>query len=247
MIITSSSNEKVKRLKALYKDKKLRLSNGVYVAEGENFVKDIPADGRVKALYIRENSYQKLSYLEEKFDIEALIIKDSVFNAIADTVTPSGVIAEVAVNKASEVKGDFVLVLDGVSDAGNLGAILRTACAVGIGEVICIDTVDPYSPKAVRASMGGINKLNIVSIDTDNTLLLLRDYDIICLATGSKNIFEYKIKNKVALVIGNEAHGIQKKIIDASKAVLTIPMIDNSVESLNAAVSAGIAMYALIK
>ncbi|NCA92401.1 RNA methyltransferase [bacterium] len=247
MIITSSSNEKVKRLKALYKDKKLRLSNGVYVAEGENFVKDIPADGCVKALYIRENSYQKLNYLEEKFDIEALIIKDSVFDAIADTVTPSGVIAEVAINKASEVMGDFVLVLDGVSDAGNLGAILRTACAVGITQVICIDTVDPYSPKAVRASMGGINKLNIVAMDTDKVLFMLQDYDIISLATGSKNIFEYKTKNKVALVIGNEAHGIQDRIVNASKAVLTIPMKQGSVESLNAAVSAGIAMYALIK
>ncbi len=247
MIITSSSNEKVKRLRSLYKEKKLRYQYGVFVAEGENFVKDIPVDGRIKALYIRENSYEQLRYLEERFCIQALIIKDSVFDSIADTVTPSGVIAEVAIKNNNEVMGDFVLVLDKVADAGNLGAILRTACAAGINTVICIGTVDPYSPKAVRASMGGINMLNIVASDTDNALLLLKDYAIISLATGSKNIFEYKTTDKVALVVGSEAHGIQEKIINESKAILTIPMKENSVESLNAAVSAGIAMYALRK
>ncbi len=245
MVIASSSNEKVKRLRSLYKDKKLRYENGVFVAEGENFVKDIPVDGRIKALYIREDNYEQLRYLEDKFGVEAVLIKDSVFNAIADTVTPSGVIAEVAINKNSAIVGDLVMVLDNVSDAGNLGAILRTACAVGVVTIVCIDTVDPYSPKAVRATMGGINKLNIVATDTDSALSLLNDYEIISLAAGSKNIFNYKTKNKVALIVGNEAHGIQDKIIKASKAVLSIPMKSDSVESLNAAVSAGIAMYAI--
>lgn len=243
MIITATSNEKLKRLRALYKDKKLREENGVYVAEGTNFVKDIPTDNRVVELYIKESNYENLQFLEKQFKIEAYVIKDGIFDALADTVTPSGVIAVVKRKQPSNILGDFVLVLDGISDAGNMGTILRTACARGIKSVICIDTVDPYCPKAVRASMGGINNINIVACDTDYALKLLKGFDIISLDMGNENFYEYKKNNKTALVIGSEAHGIRAEIINASKAVLTIPMAKNSVESLNAAVSAGIAMY----
>lgn len=243
MIITASSNEKLKHLRALYKDKKLREENGVYVAEGVNFVKDIPLDNRVIELYIRENSYENLQYLEKQFGIEAYLVKDNIFDALAGTVTPSGVIAVLKRQEVVATLGDFVLVLDGISDAGNMGTILRTAYARGIRSVICIGTVDPYSPKAVRASMGGINNINIVSCDTNYALKLLACYDIVSLATGSESFYDYKKSGKTALVVGSEAHGISEQIINASKTILTIPMARNSVESLNAAVSAAVAMY----
>lgn len=242
MLITSTSNEKIKRLRALYKDKKLREQMGVYVAEGINFIKDLPGKDSVVALYIRENNYQELKFLEKQFGVEAYIIAEGIFDAVADTVTPSGVIAVLKRKQFLGSFGDFVIVLDNISDAGNLGAILRTACARGITTAICIDTVDPYNPKAVRASMGGINYMNIVASDTDNALKLLSAYDIVSLSLGGENFFKYKKEGKTALVVGSESHGVSKQILDKSKIILTIPM-SGSVESLNAAVSAGIAMY----
>ncbi len=243
MTITASSNEKVKRLRALYKDKKLREQTRVYVAEGINLVKDLPKTNSVIELYIRESSYQDLQFLEEQFSLDAFVIKDSIFDTVADTVTPSGVIAVVKRKEVSLDFGDFVIVLDSISDAGNLGTILRTACARGITTAICINTVDPYNPKAVRASMGGINCMNIVASDTNYALELLSEYDIVSLSMGSENFFEYRKEGKTALVVGSEAHGVSKQLLDKSKVVLTIPMASGSIESLNAAVSAGIAMY----
>ena len=91
MLITSTQNSRIKNLRALYKDKNLRKTQGVFIAEGVNLVKDVPPCFIVRELYIKQSKYEQLEYIEKKFETEAYVVKDGIFDAVSDTVSPSGV------------------------------------------------------------------------------------------------------------------------------------------------------------
>lgn len=243
MLIQSTQNAKVKRLRSLYKDKKMRESESVFVCEGVNLVKDIPSDMLTSQLFIKESQYDKLSYIENKLGQEAYILPDGIFDSVSDTVSPSGVIAVVEKPLSKEISGEIILLLSGISDSGNLGTIFRTSSALGIDDIICMDCCDAFSPKTVRASMGGVFYLNIIECTKENVDAYLNGYDIISLDMGGESIHNYKREGKIALAVGSEAHGVAKFIKEKSKKIICLPMIEGRVESLNAAVSAGIAMY----
>ena len=174
MLIESSQNSKVKNVRLLYKDKQERLKQNVFLAEGVNLVQDAE---RVKELYFKASKAEKLSFLAEKFQIEPFLVKDEIFDAMADTKTPSGVIAVVEREKANSTpKGEIVLLLDGISDSGNLGTIIRTAAARGIQTIVCADCADAFSPKCVRAAMSGTFFVDILETNRENALELLKDY-----------------------------------------------------------------------
>lgn len=241
MLITGTANERIKRLRALIRDKKTRYNLGEYVAEGTIITKDLPKE-LISEIYIKESAvgFSHL-YDEEK----TVFVKDGIFDSVADTVTPSGVIAVLKIPEPKEVCGERTLLLCGLGDAGNVGTIIRTACAAGINTVVCVNTADPFSPKAVRASMGGIVKVNVVQCSYDEAFDLLSEYDIVALDMDGICIYDYKKRGKIAIAVGNEAHGIPDIVREKSSAIVTIPMVKNGVESLNAAVSASIATYIL--
>lgn len=242
MVITSTANEKLKSLRALFRDKATRYESSVYVAEGATIVCDIDKD-LIKCVYIRESEADKFSSRFE--DKPTYIVKNEIFDAVCDTKTPSGIVAVVAMPEPKDISGEIILGLCGVSDAGNVGAIIRTACARGIGTVVCLDTADPYSPKAVRASMGGITKTNVILAKICDGLKIFDGYELAVLDMDGEDIFGYERKGKLALLIGNEAHGVPEQIKLKANVKLAIPMQKDGVESLNAAVAAGIAMYAV--
>lgn len=240
MVITSRTNENIKKLKLLIKDKKNRYDAGEFVAEGVTIVKDIPAE-LISRVFIREGDFDKLSYLAKGKPCYS--VKDDVFDSVADTKTPSGAIAVIKIPVQRAVEGNLALLLCGVSDAGNVGTIIRTACARGIDSVVCVNTADPYSPKAVRAAMGGTGKVNICQTDLQSALDMLDDYELIALDMGGICIHDYKQAGKTVLAVGNEAHGVPAEVLSKADKIISIPMVENGVESLNAAVSVGIAMY----
>ena len=240
MLIESSQNSKVKNVRLLYKDKQERLKQNVFLAEGVNLVQDAE---RVKELYFKASKAEKLSFLAEKFQIEPFLVKDEIFDAMADTKTPSGVIAVVEREKANSTpKGEIVLLLDGISDSGNLGTIIRTAAARGIQTIVCADCADAFSPKCVRAAMSGTFFVDILETNRENALELLKDYDIVGLDMGGESVFTYKRQGKIALTVGSEAKGLGREIREKAKQIIAIPM-PGRMESLNAAMSIGIAMY----
>jgi TrmH family RNA methyltransferase len=243
MIITSTNNSKIKRLRSLYKNKKMRLEEGVFVCEGINLIKDIPLCVKVCELFIKQSEYDKLKFLEEKFSIESNVIPDSIFDSIADTVNPSGVIAIVDKIENRPITGEKILLLCGITDSGNLGTIFRTASACGIDDILCVDCADTYSPKVVRASMGGVFYENIIECSLDTVKSLIPTYEIVVLDMQGVSIYEYKRENKIALALGSEAHGVPSEIKEISNKIISLPMKSGRVESLNAAVSVGIAMY----
>lgn len=242
MVITSGSNERLKGLRRLYRDKRERDESGLYVAEGVTLVKDLDTSD-IDALYVKE-SKSDLSIMTQ--NVPTFFIKDSVFDQIADTVNPSGLIAVLKKRPAEKTNlGQEVIVLCGVADAGNVGTILRTACARGIRTVICVETADPYSPKAVRASMTAVQKTNLIVCNYDEAFKMLTDYEKLALDAHGEDLYGYQKSDRMALFVGNEAHGIPDSVLNNCDRILSIPMQQDAVESLNAAVAASIAMYVI--
>lgn len=144
--------------------------------------------------------------------------------------------------------GDFVVVLDDVRDHGNIGTIVRTACAFGIHEIIStLPDVDFFYRKVIEASRGTI--FNVTSMRYPSALETVSDlktkgYAVVATsphAKGSQSLVKIK-DGKIALVVGNETYGVSRDIIDNADFVVRIPMT-NTVESLNVGVAAGISLY----
>ena len=246
MVITSISNEKVKLLRTL-SDAKGRREHGLYLAEGGNLIKDIPDSQTVRFLFVKESKEESFADILSRFPAEKVVLSDELFDRISDTVSPAGIAAIVEIPKfsdLSDVNEEKIVVLDHVADAGNVGAILRTAVAAGYRKAVLLGCADPYSPKAVRASMSAIFKIELCFSDNRTFLCSknIQNYDIIVLDMLGESIFTHRPMGRYALVVGNEAHGVDPEIKAVGRK-LSIPM--QSMESLNAAVSAGVAMYLL--
>lgn len=236
-------------MRRLNNDKKAREENSVYVAEGVTLLSSLSNNCSIKCFFIRASAEEKVKGIVNNFPAaEVCVLSDDVYDSVSDTVSPSGITAVIDRPDPKPIKGDVVLVLDGVSDAGNVGTVIRTAVAAGISDVVTTHScADPYSPKAVRASMGGIFKINVTECDPGAVKELLDGYSFATLDMGGENIFRFERKRKTALVVGNEAHGISDEMKALSDITLAIPMVKDGVESLNAAVAVGIAMYLIKK
>lgn len=239
-MITSRQNSLIKEVKGLF-DKKNRDESGLYLIEGKKSVLDAVDNGvEIKILLFTEKGFNNFPKTSFKYEI----LSDSVFDAITTEVSPQGVMA-VAKKPDYELKAPTksCILLDNVSDPSNVGAIIRTAAASDFTEVYLNNCADPYSPKSVRASMGGLFRVKTY-IGTKNELLEVINLPLVVGDMDGENVFEFKKKENVCLVIGNEGHGVDESIMLRAKYVVKIPML-NDMESLNASVSAGILMYAI--
>lgn len=237
MIITSKSNSLIKEIKKL-SDKKYRKLCGQYIVEGIKPVSEcISAGCEIDRIVCTEELFIKYP--------QATVVSDSVFSALTDEKAPQGVLAIVKMpeNELIPPKNDCIL-LDGIQDPGNLGTIIRTANAAGYKELYLINCTDPYSPKAVRASMSGIFFVKIYQSSADGILEVLKGCSLICADMDGVDVFDFQPGNLFCLCIGNEGNGISATVKSCADDVIKIPM-DKNCESLNAAVSAGIAMYIL--
>ncbi len=237
MVITSKSNPLIKEI-YLLSDKKYRKESGLYVVEGIKPVKECTAAGLeiVKTVCVER--------LAEDFP-NAVNVTEAVFSHISTAKTPQGVLALVKIPKVeiAEPK-DSCILLDRIQDPGNLGTIIRTANAAGYKEIYLINCTDPYSPKCVRASMSGIFFVNIFSGSQEEILKALKSVKLICADMDGESIFSFSINKPYCLCVGNEGGGISEEILKQADYKVKIPMSETC-ESLNAAVSAGIAMYQL--
>jgi len=171
-----------------------------------------------------------------------------VVKAAADTVNPAGIVMAVAQPPAPtpEVlsKEPQILVLDGIVDAGNAGAILRSAAAAGLHTVAFAgQCVDPYSSKVVRAAMGAHFRLAILELDWSVLLPLLTTEQVVGAdARASTTIYDVDWTKRTAIIVGSEAHGMSEAARSAVTLPASIPMAFG-VESLNAAAVAAIILF----
>ena len=239
MVILSKNNPLVKELASL-RDKKGRKEKGTFLLEGEKTVREcVNSPLEIVRLVVRED------YKGETYGYPIITLGADAFQAICEAKTPQGIAAEVRI-PAFEIappKGSC-LVLDGVSDPANVGAILRTAVASGYEEVYCVGTADPFSPKCVRASMSAIFYAKLMQGTHEEVLKALTGVKVLAADMGGVNAFTFQAPEKFALVIGNEGQGLSQSMRERADSVVAIPMGEHT-ESLNAAVSAGILMYTL--
>ena len=237
MIITSRSNPLVKKFASL-SDKKFRRQYGEYLVEGIKPVCECMATGGEIVNIICTPRHEGLF-------AGATVVSEDVFKYISAEKTPQGIVASVKL-PAGEVKPPrgACLLLDRLQDPGNVGTIIRTANAAGYEDIYLIDCADPFSPKSVRASMSGIFFVNAMCCSLEEAFKALVGVPLVTADMKGENIFAFAPPEKFCLCIGNEGGGISERIACASSYTVRIPMRE-SCESLNAAVSAAVAMYAL--
>lgn len=237
MVITSKTNPKIKDIKKL-QEKKYRRESGLYLVEGTKPVAEcIKAGCKILTTVATVSN-------EAEFP-DALIVSDTVFKFLSTEQTPQGVLAVVEMPQVivSEPLSRCLL-LDGVSDPGNLGTIIRTANAAGYNDLYLLNCADAYSPKTVRASMSGIFFVRLHQGTFSQIKRALDGIPLICADMNGENIFSFYPPEKFCLCVGNEGNGISEKVFELAEHTVKIPMSETC-ESLNVAISAGIAMYAL--
>ncbi len=244
MIITSKNNPLVKETASL-KDKKGRRELGAFLVEGWKMAEECQRSGMaIERVFVAQSYTKKLA-----FDGSITVtVSDEVFRFLSDEKTPQGVLCRVKLpEKKLLPPTGKCLFLDGVSDPGNMGAIIRTANAAGYEEIyLTDDCTDPYSPKSVRASMSGVFFTRLYFGSREEILVALKDMPILAADMGGENLFRFTPPKRFALVIGNEANGVSETVKKSAYKTVAIPM-KSTQESLNAAVSAGIAMYLLAR
>ncbi len=255
--ITSKDNKKLKLMTAAA-TLKGRKKHGLYLVEGRRMTEEAAADapGRIRHIFVSETfaDGDPLPGALDKAGFSVCSVPDRLFRAASDTVTPQGVSALLETGGGvPKLTDDMsrVLILDGVSEPGNVGAMLRTAEAAGIDAVYMLSgCADIYNPKAVRSTMGSIFRVKFACGCGLDVIRGLKERGFEIAATelsGSVDLFEYAKEThgkKIAAIIGSEARGVSKEALGLSDVRVRIPM-DGKVESLNAAVAAGVLMYAL--
>ncbi len=239
MIILSRQNPLVKELASL-KEKKGRRRTGTFLVEGHKMVREAIACGMdVVRLILRED------YAGETYGLPAVRLGRDAFAAVCDEKTPQGIAAEVAIPLRSvQPPQGRCLLLDGLQDPANVGAIIRTAVAAGYEDVYLAGCADPFSPKSVRASMSGVFFARIMQGTQEEILSAIAGMPVIAADMDGEDVFSYVAPEKFCLAVGSEGSGLSALVRSRADVTVRVPM-DARTESLNAAVSAGILMYAL--
>lgn len=253
--IGSRHNE---RYKALVRQLGGKLPHGRIVLEGRRLVADALDSGVEPELLIFSDdpSGRQAADMWQRTSGERLFLAPDLFNRLADTVTPQGVIMLGTVTELDLGDLDFtrarrIVLLDGLADPGNVGTICRSAEAFGFSTVIWLQGgASPFSRKAARASMGSVLRLDIVTagnVAEALATLAASGVRVLALDASGRPIADVNgADGPLCLIVGNEAHGLSQAARDAVSGLLRIPM-QGSVESLNAAVATAIAMYEMGK
>ena len=256
--ITSLNNPELKFLISLRKNK-IRKSEKKSLAEGfrENNLL-VSSDYQIDTLYIceelfvGENNYALIDSFNKK-NIRIVTLSKKAFEAISYRDKPDGLLSLFIQKNLSVQEGTIkgpVLVADQIEKPGNLGTMIRTAKSLGIDNIICSDEItDFYNPNVIRASIGHLFSMNIISDSIPKVIELLtnNDYQVILLdPDAEKLINDFKPEKNFALVIGSEQYGISDNWKNMNHENLKIKS-ENDVDSINASAAAAIAMWELCK
>lgn len=251
--ISSPENPKVKELRALTR-RSVRYRERLFLVEGVRLTEEALAAGYPLhlALYVPERLGEtpRGAALLERLQSMATAFPTvpKVLDSIAETVTPQGVVAAVPFPEGPAEPGDLVLILDRLRDPGNCGTILRTAEAAGVSLVYCAPgTVDPFSPKVVRAGMGAHFRLPLRLSGWPELREVLSDRPVwLAEARGGRPYDAVDWRGPVALIVGGEAEGPGEEARALATGTVSIPM-PGPAESLNAAVAAGVLLFEALR
>lgn len=249
-MITSKTNRKVKYVRSLYR-RPVRHRERRFVAEGVRLVEEMMKAGQEPVFVFYDSSIapdaRAFALVEalRTSGAEPESVSEDVMRLMADTKTPQGILAVASFPELDAGSSHLSLLLDGVRDPGNMGTILRSAEAAGVGQVITTrGTVDIYGPKVVRGAMGAHFRLPMMTdCDWSDLGSVLEGRQVLLAdARGDKAYYEVDWTKPSVLVVGGEAHGPGAKARRACTATVSVPMQRN-VESLNVAVATSIILF----
>lgn len=239
MIIKSQANQKFKLIKKL-RNKKYRDKEGLFVVESRKLVEEaIKSKADIDFLFLREG----ISFEES---IPNLVFDRNSFAKLSELKSPDGYAAVIRKKKAYDLSSDRILLLDHISDPGNMGTIIRSAEAFGFSDIILTKgCVDIYNEKCLRASMGSVFRENIVELSLEEIRKLKENYRFLSSHMEGIDVRKYDSSNdSIILAIGNEANGLSEDIRKLTDDFIKISM-QGEIESLNAAIAASIMMNTL--
>lgn len=261
MPISGKDNPQVKRWRLLTADRRARRETGLFACEGARLCADAAKSGVevVLLLYTEKAAATYVAQMEIllKAARRAEVITPAVAQHMSDTDAPQGIFCICAMPQCTkdaatlDEKGRY-LALEDVQDPANLGAVIRTAEALGLRGLLLSDgCCDVYNPKVLRASMGGVFRLPLFAAGKMKTLLpRLRERGMRAFAcvpdAAAVPVCDAPLTDGCICLIGNEGNGLRAETIAASDAAVTIPMAGRA-ESLNAAMAAGIVMWELVR
>ena len=257
--LTSRNNEKIKNAVKLCNDSSERKRTGCFFLEGLRLCCDAALNGHIaETVFVTENALANHGdELEVLIDSakESFIITDEISLKLSDTKNPQGVFCICkTLDKSDNIDkikyNGIYIALENVQTPGNLGAVARTAEALGLDGMIVSGGCDIYNPKALRAAMGSLLRLDIISVD--NLPEFLKE----CSANGMKtyaavpdssalSVTHMDKTSGVICAVGNEGNGLSENVISCCEAI-TIPMKGRA-ESLNAASAACVIMWEMVR
>lgn len=244
--ITSRKNGYIAYLRRLASEGALRRERGETVLDGEKLLGEaLDAGCEVTSVLADEGRLPKRLPEGAK-----LCFAPSELVGYASPVknSPGPVFTVRLPERSAPERVDCAIVLESVQDPGNVGTVIRTANALGVGAVILTGGCsDPTSPRCVRATMGAAFRQYVTETDLAGLSALLRSWDLplygAALAPGARDIREVRL-DRAAVAVGNEGHGLSGELMDLCDGAVIIPMTPGS-ESLNAAVAGAIVMWEL--
>ena len=236
-VLTSKDNPKVQHWRKLAEDPRYRRAEKRALIEGPHLLQAALQHG-CKPISVLATPEAKLAA-----GLKPVLLSEGVFRSIVDADTPQGVAAEIAIPERKPASALRVF-LEGVQDPRNVGAIIRTAAAFGVGRVVLDKAcADPWSPKALRAGMGGHFAISIkVKSDLSEQLNAFKGHLLCTVPRDGMPIEEADLSGKVGWIFGGEGRGLSEETLRQVPLRVTIPMASGT-ESLNVAAAAAICLF----
>lgn len=250
-IIRSRDNPRVKRWAKLASDSRFRRSEARALIEGPHLLTEALRAGlEPVTLIVSETGMKRaeIRRLIERGKGAPVVLGDHVFGIVADAETPPGIAAEIEIRKVAVDEAKPALFLEGVQDPGNVGAILRSAAAFGVGEVV-LDRAcaDPWSSKVLRAGMGAHFRLGLRQVaELESALGTFAGTSVCTVSRGGSPLKETPLRGRLGWIFGAEGKGVSEALARRAAFKVSIPMAPGT-ESINVAAAAAICLYEALK
>ena len=252
--IASAANPRYKQLRQLIESSRERRRAGLTVLDGIHLVQAYQGSaGAPDQLVISQAGNENIEIkqiIKKCSSSEILELSDSLFHSLSQLASPTGVLAVVKTPRPRPVPANMsaCLLLEDLQDPGNLGSILRTAAAAGIGHVLLSrNSVHAWSPRVLRAGMGAHFMLEVHEQSDLLAAAAAFDGTVVAASSGaSRSLYELDLTGRIAFALGNEGGGLSKALRAAAHAEVSIPM-PGKAESLNVAAAAAVCLFERVR
>jgi TrmH family RNA methyltransferase len=248
-MITSRRNPKIKQIRKLNTASKYRTEARLFSVEGIRILEEAQQSGVDPewVIYTEDLDQRGMQLLKNYQDqqIACEPVTNQVMEAASDTKTPQGVLGVFPlISIPLPPSPKLLVILDSLRDPGNLGTLMRTCLAAEVeGLLLSPESVDPFSPKVVRAAMGAHFKLSVHTISWSKISDLTQDVTVLLAEMdGGASLWETDLTRPVGIILGNEAHGPSDQARSMAAQSIHIP-INAGAESLNVAAAGAVLLF----